>query len=107
VSGVWDHTTIDVVAVDADGTCLLAMVEDRRWNVDPAQEIQLRNKINAYVGYITGGDLIEAYPDAAGKPVRIELHCVQEPTGRIAAVVQHAASELHKLDIGFVVNVRA
>ena len=45
--------------------------------------------------------------EAAGKPIRIHLHCVQEPTGRIATVVQHAASEMHKLGIGFVVNVRA
>ena len=23
VSGIWDHSTIDIVAVDADGTCSL------------------------------------------------------------------------------------
>ena len=107
MSGIGDHSTIDVVAADADGTCLLVMVEDRPWNADPAQESQLRNKINTYAGYVTGADLVDAYPEAAGKPVRIQLHCVQEPRGRIATVVQHAANELHKLGIGFVVNVRA
>jgi hypothetical protein len=99
-------STIDLVAVDADGTCLLVMVDDRPWNADPAQETQLRDKINTYASYVTSGELVDAYPEVAGKPVRIQLHCVQEPTGRIATVVQHAASELHNLGISFVVNVR-
>jgi hypothetical protein len=56
----------------------------------PGAGDSLRNKINTYAGYITGGDLVDAYPEAAGNPVRIQLHCVQEPTARIATVVQHA-----------------
>jgi len=106
VAGVREPGVIDVVAQDADGTIVVAMVEDRPWGDDPEQERQLREKINTYAGFVLDGSLVRHYPETEGQPVRIQLDCVEEPTGRIAVVTDHAASELAKLNIGFTARVR-
>lgn len=106
MAGVRDPEVIDVVAQDADGTVVMAMVEDRPWGDDPEQERQLREKINTYAGFVLDGSLVRDYPETQGQPVRVQLDCVEQPTGRIAVVTDHAATELVKLDIGFTVRVR-
>lgn len=106
MAGIADPDTIDVVAQDADGHSLVVMVEERPWDADPAQPMQLREKINAYTGFILDGGLTRHYPETAGQPVRIRLDCIQQPAGDIAPVVDHARAQLEKLGIDFRVNVR-
>ncbi|MGH3878767.1 MAG: DUF6572 domain-containing protein [Actinophytocola sp.] len=106
MSGIADATTIDLVAQDAAGEYMVVMVEDRPWDAGPVQQLQLRDKINLYADFINSGDLVREYPETAGKPVRIHLDCVEEPTGDIATVVEYAAGQLRELGIDFTVNVR-
>jgi hypothetical protein len=104
--GLSDSTTVDVVAADAAGEVMVVMVEDRPWNRGRAGERELRDKINLYAAFISGGDLVRRFPNAAGRPVRIHLDCVEEPSGAIAAVIAYASVQLRKRGIGFTVNVR-
>ena len=106
MAGVSDTTTIDVVAQDAAGEYMVLMVEERPWDADPAQELQLRDKINLYADFILGGGLAQHYPETLGQPVRVQLDCVQEPVGAIAAVVQLATEQLQERGVGFTVNVQ-
>jgi len=106
MSGIADATTIDLVAQDAAGEYMVVMVEDRPWGTDRVQQLQLRDKINLYADFINNGDLVREYPETAGKPVRIHLDCVEEPTGDIVKVVEYATGQLRELGIGFTVNVR-
>jgi hypothetical protein len=73
--------------------------------VDPRQSDQLREKINAYAGFILDGSLARHYPETVGRSVRIQLDCMETPTGDFAAITDHAARALEGLDIGFRVNV--
>ena len=107
MAGIADPNTIDVVAQDAEGRYLVVMVEDRSWGADPAQPMQLRDKINAYAGLILDGGLGRRYPETVGQPVHIQLDCVQEPSGAILAIVHHAQAQLAKHHIDLQVNVRA
>lgn len=107
MAGIQDPSTIDVVAQDADRQYMIVMVEDRPWGADPHQPAQLREKINTYTGFILDGGLARRYPETVGQPVRIQLDCVQQPTGDIAAIVEHARAQLDKLGIGFRINVRS
>jgi len=97
MSGLSDATTIDLAAEDAQGEIMVVMVEDRPWTADPVQEAQLREKINLYADFICGGGLVDKFPEAAGKPVRIELSCVQEPIGAVSTLAQYVAGQLHEL----------
>ncbi|MGH3937266.1 MAG: DUF6572 domain-containing protein [Pseudonocardiaceae bacterium] len=107
MAGIADTNTIDVVAQDADGEYVIAMVEDRPWDTDPGQPMQLREKINAYAGFILDGSLVSQYPETTRCPVRIQLDCVQQPTDDIATIIDHARGQLEKLNIGFRLNVRS
>lgn len=107
MTGIEDTNVVDVVAQDADGEYMIVMVETRPWDSDPNQLEQLKAKINAYAGFILDGRLTHTYPETAGKPVRIQLDCVADPTAEVIAVIDRATIELAMRDIGFNVNVRA
>jgi len=104
--GIADTNTIDLVAREADGTVLLVMVEERPWGSDPHQSSQLQEKINLYVGYVLDGSLARQYPETTGKPVRIRLDCAEMPTGHLAHITTHAASQLGARAIDFQINPR-
>lgn len=61
--------------------------------------------MNSYAGFILDGGLVRHYPDAAGKPVSIQLDCWSPPTPEISSMVTAAAAKLKALGIGFRVNV--
>ena len=48
---------------------------------------------------------IRAYPEAANKPLRVQLDCVEAPTGEAAELVAIAAERLGEHRIRFVINV--
>jgi hypothetical protein len=106
VPGLSDSKTVDVVAEDAAGEVAVVMIEDRPWTGGRPQELELREKINTYTDFISGGELVRRFPNAAGRSVRIHLDCVEEPSGTIATVIEYAKEQLGKLGIGFTVNVR-
>ncbi len=98
---------VDVVGQDASGRYLVIMVESRAWGTEAAQASQLKEKINAYAGFIMDGTLTRQYPETAGQPVDIQLNCCEMPSGEFATILEHAAMQLQRLGIGFRVNVTA
>ncbi|MPY95623.1 MAG: hypothetical protein GEV08_21970 [Acidimicrobiia bacterium] len=105
MAGVEDPDVIDLVAHDAEGRCLVVMVETRPWGLDPDQGAQLKAKINAYATWITDGSLLASAPEADGAPVVIRLDCAEPPTGAYAVITVLAARNLGELGIGFEVHV--
>ncbi|MCA9678561.1 MAG: hypothetical protein H6708_17470 [Kofleriaceae bacterium] len=81
------------------------MVESRAWGTDAAHASQLKDKINAYAEFITNGDLARQFPETAGQRVYIQLNCCEPPSGEFAAILEHAARQLQRIDIGLRVMV--
>lgn len=107
MGGLAETNVVDVVAQDASGRILLIMVESRTWGAEEAQATQLKEKINAYAGFIMDGSLARTYPETASHPVDIQLNCRETPSGEFAAILAHAAAQLQPLGIGLRVNVAA
>lgn len=105
--GVAEANVIDVVGQDASGRYLVIMVESRAWGTEAAQASQLKEKINAYAGFIMDGSLARHYPETAGQFVDIQLDCCETPSGEFSTIIEHAAMQLQPLGIGFRVNVTA
>ena len=103
--GIAEANVVDLVAQDATGRYLLIMVEWRAWGAETAQASQLKEKFNAYVGFILDGSLARQYPGTAGQPVDIQLDCCEAPSGEFAIIVEHTATQLQRLGIGFRVRV--
>jgi hypothetical protein len=72
---------IDAVGTDrATGEVVLTIADQLEWD-DSARHLPiLREKINRYIGFIEAGELLETYPDAAGRPIRVEVVCKHPPS---------------------------
>lgn len=105
-AGVNNPDVIDLVTHDpATDEIVVIMIEDRTWSVDPEQVDQLLRKINTYLHFIEDGDLVEHFPQAAGKPVRMQLDCNEAPTGEAEQLIEEAQQLLLSRGITFAVNV--
>jgi hypothetical protein len=105
MAGIHQTETIDVVAKAADGSYLLVMIETRPWGSDPAQTEQLQAKINTYAQFALDGALIRHYPDAANKPIAIQLDCATPAPRDVTSIVDHAKQQLQRFGIDVRLNV--
>jgi len=66
--------TIDAVGLDAtSGKVILAIVDSWDWLDESRHLLALQAKLNAYFDFIEFGQLLENYPDAAGRNVIIDV----------------------------------
>ena len=105
--GVHNPRVIDLITPDTGtGEIVLVMLEERPWQSDPEQIRQLEAKFNAYLEYALGGHLAKQYPEYAGRPVRFQLECAENPRpgdgAFFTAMSNFAAGE----NIRFVIAVR-
>jgi len=94
-SGIERTGMLDAFAHDTrDDVLVLAMFETRAWGLGDRQLWQLQEKLNAYVSFILDGELKDNFPHLAGKPVRIELRTVHEPSERAMGFLGRARAQL-------------
>jgi hypothetical protein len=105
--GVRNPAVIDLFAFDQTrDEVLLVMNEPRPWNGGDAQLHQLQEKFNAYASFILDGEMIDAHPEFVGKPVRIELRCMEMPNERALTFIGAIHDQLALQDIKVEVVVR-
>jgi hypothetical protein len=79
-SGIEHAHVIDLVADDTKtGEAVLIMLEPRPWDGSELRLFQLQEKINAYLAFALDGEMAEAYPALAGKPLRLQIDCAGMP----------------------------
>jgi hypothetical protein len=105
-SGIENSSVVDLVTHDP-GTdeYVVIMIESRPWSNSPQRLDQLLAKINTYVHFIENGDLYRHFPQAEGKPVRIQLDCNAPPAGESDKLITQAQQLLLQRGIDFSVNV--
>jgi len=100
-SGIERTGMLDAFAHDTrDDILVLAMFETRPWTLGDRQLWQLQEKLNAYVSFILDGELKDNFPHLVGKPVRIELRAVHEPSERAMGFLGRAREQLALQEIG-------
>jgi hypothetical protein len=57
----------------ATGFVVLTISDGLDWTDDVAHLEALEAKLNAYFAFIETGEINQAYPDAVGRPVRIDI----------------------------------
>lgn len=78
--GVANPRIIDLITTDREaGEVVLKIFEPRPWGAVERQLHQLEDKLNAYFSYVLDGFLAQQYPQYKGRPVRIDIECVEEP----------------------------
>ncbi|SRR5258707_10157769 len=82
--GIEHAHVIDIVADDAKtGEVVLIMLEPRPWDGSELRLFQLQEKINAYLSFALDGEMADAYPALAGKPLRLQVDCVTMPDSTV------------------------
>jgi hypothetical protein len=105
MAGIHDTTVIDLVTHDAStDEYALIMTEARPWTDSPEQLSQLREKINNYAMFAIDEGMTRTYPQAAGKPLRIQLDCADLPSAEASAIIDLARRRLADYKIRFSVN---
>lgn len=81
-TGVENPDIIDLITPDpGTGEVVLVIYERRPWGSDPRQLEQFDEKLNRYLIYVLDNFLSKQYPEYTGRPVRIQIDCVDRPTG--------------------------
>jgi len=90
-SGIENPSVLDLVTHDPKtDEYALIMVETREWDDSDQQLEQLQAKINNYLHFALDGALAKTYPQATGKPVRIQVDCPRQPKGKTADFLARA-----------------
>jgi Family of unknown function (DUF6572) len=98
---------IDVIAHDPEtGEAVLVMNEPNEWDGSDEQLFSLQERFNAYVSFLLDGEMAEAHPELAGKPIRIELRCAHMPEARALDLLGLIHDQLAFQEIKMVVVIR-
>jgi hypothetical protein len=98
---------IDVIAHDPKtGEAVLVMNEPNEWDGSDEQLFSLQERFNAYVSFLLDGEMAEAHPELAGKPIRIELRCAHMPEARALDLLGLIHDQLAFQEIKMVVVIR-
>lgn len=104
MSGLENPGVLDAFAHNtAEDKLVMAMYENRPWFGEEKQLLQLEEKLNAYLSFVLDGEMTQAFPHLAGKPLEIQLRTVHEPDPGAAALLQRITEQLALQQIQFAV----
>jgi len=93
---------IDVVGVDpVSGHVILTISDHLEWDAANKHLLVLQDKINAYLGMIEHGGLVQQYPDAKGRKVIIRVVMLHHPNEAATIFLDHVGEALTQASIGF------
>ena len=72
--GLDNPGVVDAIGFEpATGFVVLTINDDLDWTDEVGHLEALQAKLNAYFAFIETGEINEAYPDAVGRPLRIDI----------------------------------
>ncbi len=108
MSGVENPNTVDLVTHDLKtDEYALIMVETREWDGSEERLQEIRAKIENYVLFALCGQMTRLYPEASGKPIRLQLDCEIPPDAKTADFLEEVRQRLGKQGFRFIVSVGA
>jgi hypothetical protein len=93
---------IDAVAHnEEEDSYSLIIVGTPEWQKAPKRLLLLQEKVNSYLGFITDGQMKSFFPQSAGKPVKIELHCDRPIDAELTIFTDRMNQALEKYHVPF------
>jgi hypothetical protein len=97
---------IDALGIDqTSGRVLLVIRHDTPWDGSGMQLYLLQEKLNAYLSFALDGEMAEAYPDFARRPLALRIDCATPPDPRTLHLLGHVRRQLQFQDIELEVRV--
>lgn len=94
---------VDAVGIETDtGDVVLTIADGLDWESSESQHLQkLQEKLNSYLRFIESGELLESYPDAAGRRPVISLVGRYEPSAAALRFLSKARQSIEAAGFGF------
>ena len=97
---------IDALGIDEPtGRVLLVIRHEAPWEGSPEQLYLLQEKLNVYLSFALDGEMAEAYPDFAGRPLSLRIDCSAAPDARTLHMLGHVRRQLEFQDIQLEVRI--
>jgi hypothetical protein len=97
-----NEDVIDLAGIDKEtGEIVLTISDHLSWQDSGRHCRLLEKKISRYLAFVRGGQILEQFPDAAGKPVRINLICEHDLTEFALRFLAAARQQLGAAGIAF------
>ena len=79
---VEQRDVVDFIGIGkADGRAILTISDHLPWFPDDGHLACLQDKIYAYLAFIESGEIYDAYPEAHGRELQIQVVCQFPPVG--------------------------
>jgi hypothetical protein len=97
---------VDVVSVDKkSGHVVLTISDHLDWSDTIKHQTLLQKKFNSYLAFVESGEILERYPDAKGRPIKLKVIFKVRPDteglrflGRAKTVIESAGvSPCHEI----------
>lgn len=91
---------IDALGIEeASGRVVLVIRHDAPWDGSDAQLFLLQEKLNAYLSFALDGEMAEAYPDFAARPLALRIDSASLPEPRTLHLLAHVRQQIAFQDI--------
>jgi hypothetical protein len=98
-NGLANPTMIDLVNLDASGKSVtLVIVQDQEWPRGEELLKALVAKVNTYMSFARLGTMVQHYPEAAGRQVRLQLMSHVEVPAEVQEAVRNMGAAMQKWD---------
>ena len=92
---------IDFISISPEGQCVLTISDHLDWEDETKHLEVLLDKVNAYEGFVTSGQLQSAYANYNGQPVTINIAAQHHVPKRLYEPLRTIFSnQLAELNIG-------
>ena|SRR5439155_122735 len=99
---VEEESIVDAIGVARDSNVVVLTISDHLdWDQANEHLMTLQSKINRYLAFIESGELLEKYPEAAGRPVRIDVVCKHAPSQAALAFLAKAEAAVRHAGFSF------
>jgi hypothetical protein len=91
---------IDAIGVEeASGRVILVVRHEGAWEGSDAQLYLLQEKLNAYLSFALDGEMADAYPDLANRPLGLRIDSTTAPDARTLHLLAHVRQQIAFQDI--------
>jgi hypothetical protein len=99
--GVENTNVVDAIGLDnVTDEAVLTLIDANEW--DGAEHlIALQDKLNCYLRFIESGELLDAYPNARGREVRIDVIFRSHPDPAGVAFLEKAEAAIRGASLAF------
>jgi len=97
---------VDAIGIDdSSGRVILVIRHDAPWDGAAPQLYLLQEKLNAYLSFALDGEMLEAYPHFANRPIGIRIDTTSNPDPRTLHLLAHVRRQIQFQDITLEIRV--